>query len=217
MSSAAAGGGTGAFFVVGASSAIFGIPSFKFSAGSSGTVACFASDCNSRFVWVFLSTTISSANLNFGAGLTSATAMASFWTPRLGRFSTVGSCCGFGSGELDASAAGGDDSDEIVDSVSGSDAAGVAVCCGLGLASGAAGMFLTGPVDSVLFSAAGFGFAATGAGLSAAGSGRFATGIFGVVAFSAVDLADCLGFASGAGGTLPGSMPNTSTATSKMV
>ena len=78
-------------------------------------------------------------------------------------------------------------------------------------------MFLTGPVDSVLFSAAGFGFAATGAGLSAAGSGRFATGIFGVVAFSAVAFADCLGFASGAGGTLPGSMPNTSTATSKMV
>ena len=168
-----------------------------------------------------MSTTISSANLNFGAGvgsgvglcgagLASAAAVALFWKSRFGRSGTVASNCdsgsglGSGSGELGASAAGGD----------GSGAARVAVCCSLDVASGAAGMFLTGPVGSVFVSAGGFGFAATGAGLSAARSGSFTAGIFGVVAFSSFDFADCLGFATGAGGALPGSMPNTSTATS---
>ena len=206
---------TGAFFVGGASSAIFGTPSFKFNAGSSGTVACVCAGSSRRFVRVFLSTTISSANLNFGvgvgagvglcdSGLASAAAAAFFWMSRFGRPGTVASNCGSGSGGLGASAAGGD----------GSGAAGVAVCCGSDFVSGAAGMFLTGPVDSVLVPAGGFGFSATGAGLSGARSGSFTAGIFGVVAFNALDFADCLGFATGAGGALPGSMPNTSTATS---
>ena len=213
---AAADGRTGAFLASGFSAAIFGTPSLNSSVGSSGGSTCFGG-CTGTLGLVSLSTTISSANLNFGgssgkvgSGVRFWSDTADFWSAAAGTLSCTpnpdrsGSLAGLGVGVATCAGSLG--------------ARGVVVCCASGLGSAAAGTSGTGTIGPAFFSIAGVGFAGIDSGFFAGGSGFFAagSGVFSAAAgfdVGAVGLSAGAALAVRGAGASPGVIPNTSTAT----